>query len=138
MLDEFGLVDVLRWYVRGFSRRSRIDVTLTCDPRLGRFPRDIELAMFRVVQEALNNVRQHSGTRRAHIRLALRNRSLVLDVKDFGRGISSSRTSQPIETLGVGIAGMRKRIQQFGGELEIQSTKKGTLLRGVLPIAKAA
>lgn len=137
MLDEFGLADALRWYVRGFSRRSGIGVTLRIDPKLGRLPRDSELAVFRVVQEGLNNIRKHAGSRRADIQLVLRDRLLVLELRDFGHGLRSSRTSQPIESLGIGIAGMRERLQQYGGVLELHSTKSGTLVRGMLPLESA-
>jgi len=138
MLDEFGLADALRWYVRGFSRRSRIDVTVTIDPKLGRFPIDAELAVFRVVQEGLNNIRKHSGSGRAHIQLVLRDKLLVLEVRDFGHGVRPSSTSQPLESLGVGITGMRERLRQYGGDLELHSTKKGTLVRGILPLERTA
>ena len=138
MLDEFGLADALRWYVRGFSRRSGIGVALTIDPKLGRLPRHTELAVFRVVQEGLNNVRKHSESGRADIQLVLRNRLLVIELRDFGHGLRPSHTSQPIASLGIGIAGMRERLQQYGGDLELHSTKSGTLVRGILPLESAA
>jgi signal transduction histidine kinase len=138
MLDEFGLADALRWYVRGFSRRSGIGVALTIDPKLGRLPRHTELAVFRVVQEGLNNVRKHSESGRADIQLVLRNRLLVIELRDFGHGLRPSHKSQPIASLGIGIAGMRERLQQYGGDLELHSTKSGTLVRGILPVKSAA
>jgi len=137
MLDEFGLVDSLRWYVRGFSRRSGINVKLTFSPNLGRVPREVELTIFRVVQEALTNVHKHSGSRRAHIQLKLQSQRLRLEVRDFGRGLSSSRKSQPFQTMGIGITGMRERVQHLGGELELHSTKKGVVLRAMLPRERA-
>jgi signal transduction histidine kinase len=138
MLDEFGLADAIRWYVRGFSRRSRIGVKLTIDPKLGRLPRDAELAVFRVLQEGLNNIRKHSKSGRADVQVVLQDKLLVLELRDFGHGVSPSHTSQPLESLGIGIAGMRERLQQYGGDMELHSTKGGTLVRGMLPLESAA
>ena len=87
MLEEFGLGDALRWYLRGFRKRSGIDVKLTIGPDLDRLAREAEIAVFRVVQEALTNVSRHSGSRRAEIRLAVRDRRLTIEVRDFGGGL---------------------------------------------------
>lgn len=137
MLDEFGLADALRWYTRGFSERSGIAVRLRVPPKLGRFPREIETALFRVVQEALNNVRRHSGSRHAVISLGRTKNGVLLQVRDFGRGMPCGPTSlQPgaSSTLGIGIAGMRERLQQLGGELQVYSNPRGTLVRAILPL----
>jgi len=141
MLDEFGLADALRWYARGFSERSGIEVKLTLARKLRRLPSDVETALFRVVQEGLNNVRRHSGSKRAAIRLRFLRDRVVLEVQDFGRGMTtrpSTRESKEPRTLGIGIPGMQERLQQLGGELQLASSSQGTLLRAILPMAPRA
>jgi signal transduction histidine kinase len=136
ILDEFGLRDALRWYARGFSRRSEIDVKLTISPKLERLPREIEVAVFRILQEGLTNVRRHSGSRRVHIRIQRKSRDLTIELRDFGRGLRPLKALQPLETVGVGIASIRERLQQLGGELDLRSGSGGTLLRGTIPIER--
>lgn len=138
MLDEFGLSDALRWYTRGFRRRSGIDVKLTMSTPLDRLPREIEIAVFRIVQEGLTNVYRHSGSRRAHVYVELKGRYLAIELQDFGRGLHPFKASQPVDTVGVGIASMRERLQQLGGELDLRSGSKGTILRGTIPIERSA
>jgi signal transduction histidine kinase len=133
MLEEFGLGYVLRWYLRGFRKRSGIDVNLTIGPNLDRLPREVEIAVFRIVQEALTNVSRHSGSKRAQIRFAVQNRNLTIEVQDFGGGLRR-RASQPVETVGLGIASMRERLEQLGGKLELRSGAEGTLVLGTIPI----
>jgi signal transduction histidine kinase len=134
MLDEFGLSDALRWYIRGFTRRSGINVKLTMSPNLDRLPREIEIAIFRVIQEGLTNVHRHSGSKRAYVNVQLRGRYLMIELQDFGRGLHRFRASQPVDTVGVGIASMRERLQQLGGELDLRSSTKGTILHGTIPV----
>ena len=136
MLDEFGLSDALRWYVRGFASRSGMKVKLTIGNNLPRLSKGIELAIFRIVQEGLTNVRRHSGSRRAHVAVGVEGTNVLIKVQDFGRGLN--QRSQPLDTVGVGIAGMRERLQQLGGELVIHSGSGGTILRGSLPAEGSA
>lgn len=131
MLEEFGLSDALRWYVRGFARRSGMKVKLTIGNDLPRLSKGIELAIFRIVQEGLTNVCRHSGSRRAHIAVGVEGTNVRIEVQDFGHGLNER--SQPLDTIGVGIAGIRERLQQLGGELVINSGSGGTLLTGVIP-----
>src|ERR1700756_1020566 len=138
MLDEFGLSDALRWYVRGFGRRSGIDVKLTVSPKLDRLPPEIEVAVFRIIQEGLTNVHRHSGSRRAHVYVELKGRYLTIELHDFGRGLHPFKSSQPVDTVGVGVASMRERLQQLGGEFVLRSGSKGTILRGTIPVERRA
>lgn len=135
-LDDFGLLVALRSYVRGFAARSGIKTTVQLPRRLARLPIDMETALFRIVQESLNNVRQHSGSRSARITLRVAKRTVILQIRDFGRGFSNgnARGKARKPELGVGIAGMRERLQQFGGELSLLSTRKGTLVTAKLPV----
>ena len=140
-LDEAGLLSALRWYSEGFSKRSGIRVDLDLPQTLPRFGQEVETALFRVVQEALINVHRHAGSPDAAIRLHLRDSELTLEVEDHGRGISSGPLDQlPAGggALGVGVAGMRERLQQLGGALDIESAAPGTIVRARVPVAGAA
>ena len=136
MLDEYGLCAALRWYVHGFSQRSGIDVDLDAPLDLPRLPRHVETALFRVVQECLTNVHRHSGSSRARILLHQKPGNLLLEVSDEGRGIPAG-TPWPgadDEGIGVGIAGIRERMRELGGRLEIESDSHGTVVRVSLPL----
>ncbi len=141
LLDETGLVSALRWYVAGFTERSGIDVTLEAAPDFERLPREMETMLFRVVQECLNNIHRHSGSPTAAIGIRRDPGRLLLEIEDKGRGMPFTGTLRMPEhavLLGVGIAGMRERLIQFGGQLEIHSTSHGTMVRATLPIPKSA
>lgn len=139
VLEHFGLAEALRWFVRGFSRRSGIKVSLHLRAGTERLPRDLEMSLFRIAQEALHNVHRHSGSKRAQVRLQVDKSQAVLQVRDFGRGLGlGSRTdSREIDALhvpGVGVSSMRERAQQLGGELQLTSVRPGVLLRAIVPI----
>src|SRR6266699_7318946 len=138
MLDETGLASAVEWYVRGFSERSKIAVTLQVDPGLRRFPRDVETAIFRIIQECLVNIHRHSGSRTAFISLQSTSSGISLTIRDEGRGISLRTLREEGGDLGVGIRGMRERARQLGGSLDIQSVNPGTLVAVTLPAIKAA
>jgi signal transduction histidine kinase len=138
MLSEFGLQHTLPRFVDGFSRRSRIAVDLKIQPDLGRLPVEIELALFRITQEALTNILRHSGSRTAGIALIRDSKSAVLEIKDQGCGIPPGvmETAEGmVGRLGVGIAGMQERVRQLGGKLEIVGRPNGTEIRAILPLA---
>lgn len=139
LLDEAGLNSALRWYVEGFSKRSHVVVDLQLDSAVGRLPREIETAIFRIVQESLTNVHRHSGSSFAEIRLDRQPSSIRVEVQDEGKGIAPDKVDNPRSSkgLGVGITGMRERVRQLGGGLEIVSNGSGTLIRAELPIPDA-
>ncbi len=136
LLDEAGLNSALRWYVEGFSKRSHVVVNLDLDSALGRLPREVETAIFRIVQECLTNVHRHSGSALAQIRVERRSRNVRVEVADEGKGIPPNKLENPKSSggLGIGITGMRERVRQLGGKLEIISDEGGTLIRAELPI----
>ncbi|HTX16923.1 MAG TPA: PAS domain-containing protein [Candidatus Baltobacteraceae bacterium] len=137
LLDESGLGAALRWYATGFTDRSGIDVVLDLDDHLGRQSQEIETTLFRMVQEALTNVHRYSGSRKAWIHVKNANRKICVEVRDEGRGLKVDKTSTKAVPLGVGIAGMRERVEQLGGIFEIESAPgRGTLLRATLPAGK--
>ena len=136
-LEELGLADAARTYVNGFAQRSEIPVELELSPDLGRLPPEVETVLFRVLQESLNNVHRHSGTSRARVHIHRSPASVTMEVQDEGQGISEGAwrdDRKPVVTPGVGVAGMRERVRQLGGQLEIHSTKRGTSLKVVLPL----
>jgi len=136
VLDEAGLGDAIRDYVDGFTKRSGIHVELELSPGVGRMLRDVELALFRVVQEALTNIQRHSGSQQAKIRID-RNSNLTLEISDRGHGASVSvprAKEEPRFKVGVGIPSMKERVKLIGGRLEIDSTSHGTTVRVTIPL----
>lgn len=140
MLDEEGLASALDLFVEGFAQRSGIKVNLAIPDDLERLPQELETALFRIVQEALTNIHHHSGSASAEVRVLRRPAALVLEVRDRGTGIRPElleRIRRGGASVGVGIAGMRERLAQLGGRLEIQSSARGTTVKAVLPGAVA-
>ena len=131
LLDEAGLGSALRWYVDGFAMRSNITVDLVVYDDVGRLAGDVEIALFRVVQESLTNVHRHSGSRIANVRIARDSERVTLQVRDEGKSHKSGKKSF---TPGVGILGMRERIRQLGGSLEVYMDEAGTLVRASVPL----
>jgi len=141
ILDEAGLGSAARWYVDGFSRRSGIKVNLNLSPKLGRMHRDVEVALFRAVQEGLTNVHRHSGCSVVDVSLSLNTKQLRLEIKDDGRGIPQKRLRSLIEgaaAAGVGLAGMRERMRELGGSLEIRSDRAGTTVVISIPVERTS
>jgi signal transduction histidine kinase len=140
-LDEMGLLSALRWYAAGFAERSGIKVDLELPESFDRLPLDIETALFRIVQESLINIHRHAESEIARIRLRRDAATLVLEIEDRGHGIPEASLEQIMSgagAVGVGIAGMSERIEQFGGRLEITSSDHGTSVRVRLPLVKDA
>lgn len=137
MLDEAGLEDAIRHYIEGFAERTGIRVDMDISPAFGRLPPEIELALFRVVQESLCNVHSHSGAFNAKIRLHRKQQVISLEVADDGRGIPKNG-GNAAGTLrlksGVGVPSMRERVNQVGGRMEIDSSSEGTSLRVIVPL----
>ena len=142
LLDETGLGPALQWYVEGFSERSKIAVELECGKDLGRLSREVETAVFRLVQECLTNIHRHSGSPTATIRIKRTDGHVRVEVSDKGKGISPKMREQMESggTVGVGIRGMRERVRQLGGSLEINSDGIGSGTRIVvrLPAKEAS
>jgi two-component system NarL family sensor kinase len=138
MLDQAGLEDAIRDYVDGFIKRSGIQVEMELSDAVGRLARDVELALFRVVQESLTNIQRHSGSHQAKIRIH-RNSDLVLEISDPGRGLAANIQSEQEKLRfngGVGIPSMQERVNLIGGQLHIESTSRGTIVRVSIPLGK--
>jgi PAS domain S-box-containing protein len=141
MLDEVGLASALRWFASGFSKRSQIEIDLEVPEALGRFPRDLEIAVFRIVQETLTNVHRHSGSSTAKITIWRSARQLRLKVEDKGKGmtlpVSEKKDDRESAILGVGISGIRERVRQLAGQMQIRSGEWGTALEAVFPLEES-
>jgi PAS domain S-box-containing protein len=137
LLDQVGLAATLEWYVDGFRQRSGIDVALAISDGAGRLPADVETAIFRIVQEGLTNIHLHSGSGTASIALTRDCDTIRLRVEDQGQGIAMDRAPESPDVLlplGSGIPGMRERLRQLGGRLEIASNGRGTSVSAVIPL----
>lgn len=133
-LDEVGLESAVRWYSEGFARRSGIAVEIDVAPGLGRLPRNMETALFRIVQECLTNVHHHSGGSTARIRIEADGAAVRLLVADDGHGSETLARTDDYVPIGVGVAGMRERAQQLGGCIAFQSSKRGTVVEVSVPL----
>ncbi len=136
LLDETGLKSALAWYVQGFEERSKIKVTLEISDSLGRLPANIEIMVFRIVQECLANVLRHAKSQTVAVRLLHSDQALTLDVQDQGKGIAQDKLKAIVESrsAGVGMRGMRERLISVNGELKVISDKNGTLVRSIIPL----
>ena len=143
MLEELGLKSSIPWYLDGFSARSGIKTTFEIQSDCGRFPRDSELALFRVLQESLTNVHRHSESKVAHVRLLQKDGMGVLQIEDEGKGMPSELLEQSGEdwtgALGVGLRGMNERMRQLGGRLEVVSKEDGgTIVSAIVPTSESS
>jgi signal transduction histidine kinase len=138
LLDEAGLVSALRCYVEGFSERSKIDTKLEVPQDLVGLSKEIELSIFRVVQECLINIHRHAASPTATIRIVQDEACLRVEIEDAGKGISREKEIAVTSAVhfGVGLRGMRERLRQLGGTLRIQSTGHGTQVTAILPVAR--
>jgi len=139
LLDEIGLYSALQTYVEGLTSRSGINTSIQVEPM--DFPRlspDLEITIFRIVQEALTNVFRHSGARNAKVRLTAEKARAVINVRDDGKGIPEQIERFHTGSIGVGLSGMRQRIKEFGGEFVMQNANPGTSLTAIIPIATAS
>ncbi len=131
LLEEMGLAGAIPWYVEGFTERSGIEVELNMPAKWDRLPEPVEMVLFRVLQEGLTNIHRHSASSVANIRLEFNSESVVLSLRDQGKGFD---LGNPASKAGVGIAGMRERVRELNGEFEIDSNSGGTTLRVSVPL----
>ena len=145
LLEGAGLNIALQSYVQGFSNRTEIGVDLQICPSVGRLSSDVELVLFRVIQEGLTNIWRHSGSKTARIELARKaaeaGDEITLRIEDAGKGMPQavrraivSKNSKPTSPPGLGLIGMRERLHQIGGRLEIDSASGRTELRAVVTL----
>jgi signal transduction histidine kinase len=138
LLDEVGLPSALRWYTEGFAERSAIKVDLQVSDGFHRLPQEMEIAIFRVVQECLTNIHRHSGSPTASVRLNRTNDAVDVEISDTGQGIASDRVRGDRIVSGVGLMGIEERMRQFGGSVKITSSENGTLVNAGIPLKSTA
>ncbi len=137
LLDEVGLVSALRWYLEGLSERSGIKIKLEVDPSdIGRLKPDLETAVFRIIQEALTNMFRHSGASHGRVSLSQKEGHIVVTVADDGKGLDDQVVQLRPESVGVGIGGMRQRVNELGGRMRLANANPGTIVEVVVPCRK--
>jgi PAS domain S-box-containing protein len=139
LLDENGLSQAIHWYVQGLAERSDLKIELDVCQDFGRLPAEMELSVFRIVQESLTNIHRHSESKTATIRLSRGPEGVSLEIQDAGKGIPAEKLAgMRGQRSGVGITGMRERIRHFGGTMDIQSNDRGTKISVKLPVPMTA
>jgi len=140
LLDETGLSRAIDWYMQGLMERSGLEIELDIAEDFGRLPADLELTIFRIVQESLTNIHRHSGSKMATIHLSRSAHNVLLEIQDQGKGIPAEKLAAiKAQRTGVGIAGMRERVLHFKGEMDIQSNGvAGARIVVTFPMATAA
>jgi len=140
LLDEMGFMSAAKWLVEGFSLRSKIQVQLEVAENLPRMEQDVELALFRILQEALTNIHKHSGSPSVDIHVKIEGSKVSLRIRDYGKGIPAGvidAFKRSKAGLGVGLAGMRERVRDLGGRLELKSDAKGAVVEASVPFTAA-
>jgi two-component system, NarL family, sensor kinase len=141
LLDEVGFACAAEWFIEGFAKRSGIKVKAEIAKSTGRLPQSMEITLFRVLQESLTNVHRHSGATEASIHFQHDGETVILEVRDFGKGIPEERLRLLVGVsgeTGVGLAGMRERLHELDGKLEIESDDRGTSMRAIVPLRPMA
>jgi two-component system, NarL family, sensor kinase len=136
LLDEAGFGCAAEWYIEGFAKRSGVKVNLDIATEQERLPMSVEMVLFRILQESLTNVHRHSGATQVSVCFRHQLETLVLEIRDNGRGITAehlNRLREASAETGVGLAGMRERMHELNGQLEIESDGHGTTLRAIAP-----
>jgi len=135
LLDEVGLVSALRWYLEGMTKRSGIEATLNVTPQT--FPRltpRFETAIFRIIQEALTNVYRHSEASQSTVTLIRNVENVAVEIRDNGKGLEEDTMKFRPGNVGVGIGGMRQRVEEFGGALRLSNANPGTIVEVIIPV----
>jgi len=134
LLDENGLPGVIEWYIQGLAERSDLKIEADIPKDFGRLSDDMEVAIFRIVQECLTNIHRHSGSKTATIQLSRKEESVSLEIQDEGKGIPPEKLAEiQAHRTGVGITGMRERVRHLHGTIDIQSDTRGTKISVRLP-----
>ena len=135
LLEELGFLSAARWYVDEYGKRSQVKVSLLVDEPVERLPREVEIALFRVLQEALTNVYRHSEARSVDVKIVCQDGNVTLTVADDGKGIPHDVLVRFRDGAapGIGLAGMRERLAEFGGEIRVEASSGGSVVQAVIP-----
>jgi signal transduction histidine kinase len=135
LLEELGFLPAARWYVDEYGKRSQVKVSLIVSEPIERLPREVEIALFRVLQESLTNVYRHSGAQSVDVRIVCRDAHVSLTVADDGRGIPENVLARfrGGAASGIGLAGMRERLAEFGGKFKVESSSGGSVVEAMIP-----
>ena len=134
LLDEMGLFSALRWYVEGFAKRSGIETTLAIPHEFPRLTADLEIAIFKIVQESLTNVFRHAKAQNATVSLEERDSRVFISVADNGKGIDNGLAQLQPRSYGVGISGIKQRVEEHGGRLLLRNGNPGTIVEVIFPL----
>ncbi len=137
ILGEMGLVPALRWYLDGLMKRTNLSIILDAPPEIEALQPEVESTLFRIVQESMSNIMRHSGADTVNVRLVRDSKAVRINIEDNGHGLEAHALSslESGVTLGVGVSGMRERVRQFGGKLEIRSGGTGTTVLVAVPVS---
>ena len=136
-LEKDGLQATLRDFAEGFAGRTGLVARIRIPEEVDDLPPDLQRAILRVVQEALTNVHRHAGASHVSVDARIMSGRLVVRIRDNGHGMAGlARPDGPIR-FGVGIAGMRARLEQFGGDLRIRTGRGGTVVLAMVPVPGA-
>jgi len=135
LLEELGFLSAARWYVDEYGKRGQVKVSLIIDEPIERLPRDVEIALFRVLQETLTNVYRHASAHAVDVRITCGEGHVHLTVSDDGKGIPEGVLAKfrGGAAPGIGLAGMRERLAEFGGLLNVDSSGSGAIVEAVIP-----
>src|ERR1700730_1089951 len=138
LIDELGFRAAAKWYIEGFSERSGIKVNLELTNESQELPRSVELPLFRILQASLSNVHRHAHSPSVDVRFAINAEEATLEMKDYGKGINRElleRFNRIGAGAGIGLAGMRERLRELEGRLQVESDASGTLIRALIPVS---
>ena len=141
LLDELGFASAAKWFIEGFSKHTGIQVTVDISKQAERLPRDLELVLFRILQETLTNIQRHSKSARAIVSVEAKSEQVSMSVRDYGEGIPAEMLASfevNGATGGVGLAGISERVREFGGKWDLKSSSAGTEVSVKIPLASTA
>src|SRR6266404_1907888 len=134
LLDEMGLLSALRWYTEGFQRRSGIETKLEVPDEFPRLGADVETAIFKITQESLTNVFRHASAQRATVKLEQLDGRVFISIADDGKGIPKNLAAQQPGSYGIGLIGIKQRVEEHGGQLILQNLTPGTVVEVWIPV----
>jgi signal transduction histidine kinase len=134
LLDEMGLLSALRWYTEGFAKRSGVETVLDLPKNFPRLEPEIEMAIFKIVQESLTNVFRHAEAKRATVQLEERDGCALVSIEDNGRGIGSGAEELHPNSYGIGVIGIKQRAAEYDGQVTLRNTGSGTRVEVKIPL----